>query len=119
MEISQSLNDVTNSQAPLEPCASLTNNTHEPASPVEITSDSRTTVSQIQTEKRKSSHEQYSALSLSSLKEETMPTQTPIGTSTRIDVNQRRSSMGEVESQGCLNQEHSNEKTKDILYLGE
>lgn len=125
MEVSQSLNEVALSQDLLEPCTSPINGAQEPVSPVEITSNSRTTLSQIQAEKRKSSYEKYSAIILPPLKEEATPTQTPVGTLTRTNVNQRRPSI-KVESQGDLNNEPSNDsigspvaaKTKDLVYLG-
>jgi hypothetical protein len=127
MEVSQSLNDFVNSHSPLESCATSISIAHEPVSPVEVSSSSRTIRSQIQAEKRKSAYEKYSAITLPPLKEEATPTQTPAGTLTRINAIQRRSSIGEVEleRQGDLNK--SNEgtvngspvasKTKDIIYL--
>lgn len=125
MEVSQSLNDVAMSQNPSESCTSpiIINSVHEPDSPVEITS--RTTLSQIQAEKRKSSYEKYSAIILPPLKEEATPTQTPLGTLTRIKENQHQPSIN-VERQGVLSTEHSTVdtglpiagQTKDVIYLG-
>jgi hypothetical protein len=109
MEISQSLNDAAMSQI-LESCPSPINSTHEPVSPVEITSNSRTTLSQIQAERRKSSYEKYAAIILPPLKEESTPTQTPVGTLTRTNVHQRQPSIGEIEGPDDL--------TKDVVYLG-
>lgn len=125
MEVSQSLNEVANSQNPLGSYATPIGSAHEPASPVEMTLNSRTTLSQLQAEKRKSSYEKYSAIILPPLKEETTPIQTPVGTLTRIDVNQCRT-IGEVERQNDLNQGHSKDdvgppvmsKPKDIVVLG-
>lgn len=127
MEVSQSFNDFVNSQNSLESCATSISSVHEPASPVEIALSSRTTRSQIQAEKRNSAYEKYSAITLPPLKEEATPTQTPAGTLTRINAIQRRPSIGEVEleRQGDLNEEYSNEdtgspvvsKTKDMIYL--
>lgn len=123
MEVSQSLNDVAMSQNPLESCTSPINSVDEPDSPVEITS--RTTLSQIQAEKRKSSYEKYSAIILPPLKEEPTPTQTPLGTLTRIKENQHQPSI-DVERQGVLSTGRSTVdtelpiagQTKDIIYLG-
>lgn len=125
MEVSQSLNNAATSQSPLESCAAPISSAHEPVSPVENTSNYRATLSQIQAEKRKSSYEKYSAIILPPLKEEATPAHTPVGTLTRTNVTQRRPSIGEVDRQGDLNKERSNDdagspaaKTEDIVYLG-
>lgn len=90
MEVSQSLNDFVNLHSPLESCATSISSAHEPVSPVEIASSSR---SHIQAEKRKSAYEKYSAITLPPLKEEATPTQTPAGTLNRINAIQRRPSI--------------------------
>ena len=58
----------------------------EPVKPPESPLKPRTTLSQMQAEKRKSSYEKYSAMVLPPLKEEATPTPSPAGTLTRINA---------------------------------